>query len=100
MGDLPNIKNLRLPFGVTLPEVNSLAFEFNHHMLSHESIEEFFEGGFFEIEWISAEERTRAIETNQVWCAHWYDKTPSGSYVILGSTLEAVIKYFGEIAHG
>ena len=40
---LPNVKDLSLPFGVVLPEVNSLHLEFNGHMSSYMTIEEYFE---------------------------------------------------------
>jgi hypothetical protein len=96
MDGMLNIRNLELPFGVTLPEVNSLAFECNAHMSSYMSIEEYYDN--FDVDWVSPEEKQKSIATNQVWCAHWYNKTPVGSYKVLGSSLESVIKHLGQIA--
>lgn len=96
--NLPNILNLELPFGVTLPEVNSLTFDFNGHMSSYMSIEEYYEDCLgASDEWVSAEERTKAIANNTVWQAHWYPNTPIGSYKLLASSLEVLIKALGEI---
>lgn len=97
---LPNTINLNLPFGVTLPEVNSLHLEFNGHMSSYMTIEDYYESCLDDKkDWVSEEERTKAIETNQVWACSWYNKTPVGSYKILASSLEVVLQALQEIAN-
>lgn len=94
---LNNVKNLELPYGVTLSEVNELMFDFNGHMGSYMSIEEYYEDCLHMDDWVSPEERERALANNQVWCLHWYPNTPIGSYKILCHSLEVGIKYLEEI---
>lgn len=95
---LPNTKNLELPFGVILPEVNGLMFDYNGHMANYMSIEEYYEDCLdCSDEWVSLEERTKAIANNTVWHAHWYPITPIGSYKLLASSLEVLIQELGKI---
>ncbi|MBP2494684.1 hypothetical protein ABID82_007195 [Methylobacterium sp. PvP062] len=42
-------------------------------------------------DWVSDEERARAIETNSWWNVHWYPDTPVGFCSISASTLPALI---------
>lgn len=94
---LPNTVNLALPFGITLPEVNSLHIEFNGHMSSYATIEEYYEGCLRSGEqWVSPEDRAKAIGANSVWCVHWYNKTPGGSWSVLASSLEAALRAIAE----
>jgi hypothetical protein len=92
---LPNTLNLELPFGITLPEVNSLHITFNQHMSNYETIEEmeFSMGrtrGTFG--WASDEERSKAIANNSLWTAQLYNLTPVGCYQVAASSLEAVLR--------
>lgn len=89
MAGLSNAKNLALPYGVTLPEVNSLSIEFNGHMAVYETANEFYAD---DDAWVSPEEKEKAIAGNSVWRVQWYDLTPVGFYVALASTLEAALK--------
>ena len=94
---IPNTFNLKLPFGVVLPEVNSLHIEYNGHMSSYATIEEYYEGCLRAAnEWASPEERAKAIADNSVWHVSWYDKTPIGSWSVLASSLEAALKAIAE----
>lgn len=42
--------------------------------------------------WVSAEERQRAIDTGEVWEIQWYPQTPVGFYHVAASTLAAALK--------
>jgi hypothetical protein len=92
---LPNTLNLELPFGITLPEVNSLHITFNQHMSYYETIEEMESalGSTREtFGWASDEERSKAIANNSLWTAQLYDLTPIGSYHVAASSLESVLR--------
>lgn len=96
--NLSNTKNLQLPFGIILPEVNSFMADYNGHMSSYMSIEEYYEACLgCSDEWVSTEERETALKNNSVWQLHWYPSTPIGSFKILASSLEAALKALGEI---
>jgi hypothetical protein len=42
-------------------------------------------------EWVSDNEKRKAIETNSVWTLHWYPDTPVGFYTVSASSLESVL---------
>ena len=58
----------------------------NEHRDVYETVESFYH---FD-EFISPEERAKAIAENSVWVLHWYPDTPIGAYRIVASTLEAI----------
>lgn len=41
--------------------------------------------------WVSPEERQRAIDTDSVWTLRWYPHTPVGFIALAASTLEALM---------
>ena len=45
------------------------------------------------IDWVSEEERRKAVATNSVWIIQWYPSTPVGFYAVGASTLEAAIAH-------
>jgi hypothetical protein len=90
---LANTKNLELPFGVVLPEVNGLMIEFNGHTASYMTIEEYYEECLDDRDmWVSLDERNKAIANNSVWQVHWYPSTPNSSWKVLASSLEVALK--------
>ena len=66
-----------------------LYLEHNAHKDVYESVEEYTD--HWDGDWISDEERAKAIETNEVWRLQWYPNTPVGFYVVMASGLEAII---------
>lgn len=42
-------------------------------------------------DWVSAEERAKAIEENSIWRLQWYPDTPVGFYVVHASSLLALV---------
>ena len=45
------------------------------------------------IQWVSDEERERAIRENSVWTIHWYPETPVGFCCVGASTFEAAARF-------
>lgn len=43
------------------------------------------------IDWVSEEERLKAIRENSVWTCQWYPNTPVGFYCLGASSLPALI---------
>lgn len=44
-------------------------------------------------DWVSYDEKVKAITENSVWSLQWYPDTPIGSCIIRASSLEAIIQY-------
>ena len=47
----------------------------------------------FQNDWISEEEKQKAMETNRMWSLQWYPDTPVGSYSVSASSLPALLQY-------
>ena len=47
-------------------------------------------------DWVSPEEKLKAIELDSVWELQWYPDTPIGSYYVAASSLEAIQKHMME----
>ena len=45
------------------------------------------------IDWVSPDEREKAIATNSVWTIQWYPDTPIGFNCVAASTFEAAARY-------
>jgi hypothetical protein len=43
-------------------------------------------------DWVSDEERAKAIATDSIWTVQWYPNTPVGFNCVAASTLEAALK--------
>jgi hypothetical protein len=42
-------------------------------------------------DWVSETEHQKALETNSVWCLHWYPNTPVGFTALLASDLGVLL---------
>lgn len=62
----------------------------NDHKNSYESIVDAVEDSF--CDWVSEEEKQKAIETGSIWTVQWYPDTPVGFCVRTASTLEAALE--------
>ena len=51
------------------------------------------------IDWVSGDEKRRALENNSVWTIQWYPDTPVGFYCVAASTFEAAARFALE-THG
>jgi hypothetical protein len=67
----------------------------NDHKNVYYTIEEHY-GYVDDREWVSPEEKLKAIELDSVWELHWYPDTPIGSYKVVASSLEAIQKHMVE----
>ena len=66
-----------------------LTLEHNAHKDVYETIDNYYQ--FLNDEdWVSKEERERAIALDSVWTLQWYPDTPVGFYKIAASSLEAL----------
>ena len=70
----------------------------NEHRNYYETVEQWLENGQRDdpksgFEWVSPEEREKAIREDSVWTLQWYPDTPIGSYDIAASSLEALQAY-------
>mgnify|MGYP001558436197 CR=1 FL=1 len=71
----------------------SLSLTHNQHKAYYEPIADYIMR-IDEHEWVSLEERDRALAADEIWELQWYPETPVGSYLLCGSTLEAVMERF------
>jgi len=47
-------------------------------------------------DWKDAEQKSRAIQTNELWTLQWYPSTPIGSHFIAAPTLEELLTFAAE----
>jgi len=47
-------------------------------------------------DWVSDEEKAKAIELNSMWCLHWYPDTPGGFFSVAANSLDVLLKYVKE----
>lgn len=81
-------------FLVRLPRHDAgLSLHHNEHKTVYETVEQFLGNRFGEVDFVSPEERAKAIETNELWELHWYPNTPVGFYEICASSLEAIFEW-------
>ncbi|MDQ3525807.1 MAG: hypothetical protein M3451_12235, partial [Chloroflexota bacterium] len=85
------------------PPCISLSIEFNQHASCYQTVEQWLKeeeerspDGRPGFDWVSPEERQRAIDTDQVWMCHWYPRTPVGSCSLAASTFEALMAAVNE----
>jgi len=75
-------------------EYSSLSITWNEHACNYCTVEKWLTEYGTDIkddDFVSLEEKQKAIETNSLWCAHWYPDTPVGFYHIYASTFEALL---------
>ena len=64
---------------------------------NYQSVKDYVECSEYSKEnWVSPEEKQKAIDTNSMWTAHWYPDTPIGFYYVHASTFAALLKYLEE----
>lgn len=91
-----------------LPRHIALALYHNEHAGNYQTVAEYIGMGsdryaahdmrFDDDEWVSPEEKAKAIETNELWECRWNPRAPVGSCVLCASTLEALLASLAEIA--
>ena len=73
------------------PHKASLHLEHNPHLGYSQSVEQWDEDQEKRADWVSPEERAKAIATNEIWTLQWYPETPIGFHALVASSLEALI---------
>jgi len=74
----------------------------NEHKASYVTVEDYLTNrygtgiGYEDDEWVSMEEKEKAIKTNTLWVIHVYPQTPIPSYVVAASSLDALIRFLKE----
>ena len=74
----------------------SLHLEHNPHKAYYLTVSESVrdqDHGFRDDDWISEEQKQKAINTNDVWTLQWYPDTPVGFYIKSAADLEALLEY-------
>lgn len=67
-----------------------LHIEHQPHLANYETVAEWCESSRY-AQWVSDEEKTKAIDSGEVWVLQWYPHTPIGFNAIAASTLEALL---------
>lgn len=70
----------------------SLTIVHNDHKNIYQSAEEWIEENTF-YQWISEEEKKKAIENDSIWTIQVYPETPIGFYAYAASNLETLLEY-------
>jgi hypothetical protein len=90
MNETANIETRLL--GLLKGEYSSLHITFNDHASDYMTAKEADKDGQFDdLEWVSQEDKQKALENNSVWSVQWYPNTPVGFNRILGSSLESCV---------
>lgn len=78
------------------PPCVHLHVNFNEHAVYYETAEDWLsdqDDGKKEcwFEWVSPEERAKAIAADSIWTCQWYPKTPVGFCALAASSYEALM---------
>ena len=63
----------------------------NEHKGVYETVEQFYSNHPFD--WVSEEQRLKAIAENSVWSLQWYPDTPVGFYKVLACDLDVLLEH-------
>jgi hypothetical protein len=96
------MKNLAPPRPASIPKPQQqpgfpscihLAVEFNGHAVFYETAEQWLENCGELVDWVSDEERDKALATDSVWTCQWYPTTPVGFCLVAASSFDALMAY-------
>jgi hypothetical protein len=74
-------------------EHTSITINFNDHKGSYvKTAEAVIDGTYDYADWVSDDEKRKAVETDSVWTLQWYPETPIGFYCLAASSLDAVVR--------
>ncbi len=62
----------------------------NAHKDVYETIEQYYEDD--PNDWVSEDQRLKALKENSVWDLQWYPDTPIGSYRLLACDLDVLLE--------
>jgi Flp pilus assembly protein TadG len=72
----------------------SLHLTHNQHLAYYMTVEESIKEqdfGYADDCWVNAEQKAKAITTNECWTLQWYPETPVGFSIVSGADLDVVI---------
>jgi hypothetical protein len=74
---------------------SSLSLSFNNHASNYCDVQTYMDNydGYRLVDWVNAEEKSKAIATNSVWELHWYPNSPVGFNVTGASSLTALLAH-------
>lgn len=76
------------------PRHLSLTLTHNDQKINYETVAQHCEYmEFDQDEWVSEEQRLKAIDTNELWELQWYPDTPVGLCSKLAADLDALLKW-------
>lgn len=76
------------------PPCIALTVEFNPQAVYYQTVAQWIQervDGVGEPQWVSDEERARAIAQETLWVCQWYPSTPIGSCELAASSFEALM---------
>jgi hypothetical protein len=79
------------------PHKGELILEHCPNRSYYQSVGEWLAYQQTEPDWPSADERQRAINTNEMWILQWYPDTPIGFNRVAAATLDACLAFANEI---
>ncbi len=76
------------------PKHLTLSLRHNDHKSSYMTVAEYCETVQNDLEnWVSEEQRLKAIETNELWELQWYPDTPVGFCIKLAADLDVLLEW-------
>jgi len=86
------LKNIE---GIFLPEYKvSMSIEHNEHKSYYETVESYLGNMSCEPDFVSPEEKQKAIDSNELWTLRWYPDTPISFFIVAASTFNALMEHF------
>lgn len=74
-----------------------LCITHNAHKCNYSTVEEEIDDEYYGTDdWVSEDERNKAVATNSLWTLHWYPNTPVGFCTLHASSLEAILSHLME----
>ena len=74
----------------------SLTLTHNEHKAYYRTVTQSIEDddhGYRKDDWVSEEQKQKAIEIDECWTLQWYPDTPIGFYIMSAADLDALLKY-------
>jgi len=70
-----------------------LALRHNDHLGVYETVQQQIDDEHCDYRnWVSEEQKQKAIDTNDCWTLHWYPNTPVGFYTLAAADLDILLQ--------
>jgi hypothetical protein len=74
------------------PHKASMTLTHNDHLTSYLTVQEAINrDDFGYMDWVSPEQRQKAIDTNECWFLQWYPNSPVGFHVLAAADLDILL---------